>query len=144
MGELVLITQIAGRRVAIRSRDIQSVVELEAVVHVPMAPDFVLGLTALRSRALTVIDARAALGVTCDLATPDTRAAVVDVAGHSYALVVDRVCDVVESIEAKEMPATTLGPEWDRVASAMVETPTGPALLIDVAALVEGNERLAA
>ena len=54
MSELVVIVEIGHRRAALRTGDVQSVVELEAISVVPRAPAFVFGLTALRSSTLTV------------------------------------------------------------------------------------------
>jgi purine-binding chemotaxis protein CheW len=138
MGELFLLATIAGRRAAIRSAEVQSVVEIEAIAPVPRAPDHVAGIAALRSRALTVIDARRALGIAAEAADTDGRAVVCEVAGHPYALRVDRVDDVVEATFETPRPDASLGAAWDRIASALVETPIGPAVVIDVAALVAG------
>ena len=63
MTGLVVIVEVAGRRAALRTAEVQSVVELETISPVPRAPAFVLGLTALRSSTLTVVDAAAAIGL---------------------------------------------------------------------------------
>lgn len=149
MGETLLMTMIGGRRAAIRAADIQSVVELEQIIEVPAAPDYVAGLAALRSRALTVIDACKAIGVSCSLPMEQRRAAVVDVAGHAYAILVEQADDVVEARAEAVRPDVKLGDGWDSIASGVVETGIGPAILIDIAALVAGaglagNQSLAA
>ena len=56
MNELLLIVSIAGSRVALPAVAVESVVELEALIPVPRAPEHLAGLSALRSRVLTVID----------------------------------------------------------------------------------------
>lgn len=138
MGETLLMTMIGGRRAAIRAAEIQSVVELEQIIEVPAAPVHVAGLAALRSRALTVIDACKAIGVDCSVPMGQRRAAVVDVGGHGYAILVEQADDVVEATAEAIKPDVTLGDGWDRIASGVVETGIGPAILIDVAALVAG------
>lgn len=139
MGELHLVVTIAGRRAAIPGAQVQSVVELERIVPVPQAPPHIAGLAALRSRALTVVDARAALGLNPALWETEGRAAVTMVDGHAYAILVDKVEDVTE-ITGEPTPAgASLGPAWDMVAQGLVETPVGPAVLVDIAQLVCGS-----
>ena len=61
MDSLKLIARIAGQRIALTADAVESVVEIEAITPVPLAPPHVAGLAALRSRVLTVIDSYAAL-----------------------------------------------------------------------------------
>jgi purine-binding chemotaxis protein CheW len=65
-------------------------------------------------------------------------AAVVELDGHHYALIVDLVEDVVEALSDPAPVRAAMGPGWERVSQGMVETETGPLLLIDVAALLAG------
>jgi purine-binding chemotaxis protein CheW len=92
MNALVLMVQIGGRRCAIAAEDVRSVIDLGTIAPVPRAPAFIAGITALRSQALTVIDCRLALGLSDEIWPCDSRAAVVAVDGHSYAL---RTCELV-------------------------------------------------
>ena len=55
MNELLLIVTIAGQRVALPAAAVESVVELDTLIPVPRAACHVAGLSALRSRVLTVI-----------------------------------------------------------------------------------------
>ena len=59
-------------------------------------------------------------------------------------LIVDLVEDVVEAQSAPQPVRATMGDGWERVSGGMVETETGPLLVVDVAALVAGAERQAA
>ncbi len=137
MGELLVMTIIAGRRAALRAADVQSVIEIERIHPVPRAPNFIAGLAALRSQSLTVIDCRKSIGLARGAAA-DCRAAVVELGGHPYALLVDSVVDVVES-RSEPMPLPGgFGEGWSRVAIGMVETEDEPALLIDIARMVAG------
>jgi purine-binding chemotaxis protein CheW len=65
-------------------------------------------------------------------------AAVVELDGHHYALIVDLVEDVVEALSDPTPVRAAMGSGWERVSQGMVETETGPLLLIDVAALLAG------
>jgi purine-binding chemotaxis protein CheW len=137
MADLLVMTEIAGRRAAFRAVEVQSVLEIENVSPVPRAPDFIAGLTAMRSRSLTVVDCRKSLGLPAET-PPDSRAAVVEIDGHLYALQVDKVEDVTEAKSAPVPINGGFGKAWERVALGMVETAEGPALLIDIEQLVSG------
>lgn len=145
MNGLVLLLTIAGRRAALRTAEVHSVVELDALAPVPQAPGFVIGLSALRSITLTVVDAAAALGLAAP-ARPavGARAAIVDHAGHRYALVVDDIHDVAEqSSEPRPVPGEA-GPGWQRASEGLIETAHGPALLLSLEMLLSGPAPLAA
>ena len=92
MSELFLIAHIAGRTVAIGSEQVESVVDIGEIIAVPRSPAMVRGLAALRSRVVTVIDTRIALGLTG--ATGVSRAVIVREDGHHYAMLVDALDDV--------------------------------------------------
>lgn len=144
MSDLLLLAYIGGRKAAFRAQDIGSIVELTDIAPVPRAPEFVAGLAALRSKALTVIDSRKALALPSSAQPADARAPVVEVDGYAYALLVDRVEDVVPAVGQPSPPPATLGSEWTRIARGVIETGTGPAILIDVAALIAGPRRAVA
>jgi len=140
MNELLLIVSIAGSRVAFPAAAVESVVELDALIAVPRAPYHVAGLSALRSRVLTVIDCQRALelGVTTLDDGNLHEAAVVELDGHHYALTVDAVEDVVEALSDPAPVRAAMGAGWERVSKGMVETEEGPLLLVDIAAIVAG------
>lgn len=136
MRNLVVMAQIAGRRCAFGTHEVQSVIELGAITPVPAAPPHIAGITALRSKPLTVIDSRQALGFNSEDWELDNRAIVVAVQGFSYALKVDRIEDVTSEVtKPSEIPGG-FGPQWTYVSSGMIETMTGPALLVDVPKII--------
>jgi len=83
------------------------------------------------------------LGVT-DCSDGIREAAVVELDGHHYALIVDVVEDVVEALSDPSPVRAAMGAGWERVSAGMVETEAGPLLVIDVAALISGVEAKAA
>jgi purine-binding chemotaxis protein CheW len=145
MNELLLIVTIAGQRVALPADAVESVVELDTLIPVPCAAPHVAGLSALRSRVLTVIDCRRSLelGVT-DCVGGVREAAVVELDGHHYALLVDLVEDVVEAQSEPSPVRAAMGAGWERVSAGVVETEAGPLLVVDIAALISGVEAKAA
>ena len=145
MNQLLLIVTIAGSRVALPAAEVESVVELDTLIAVPRAPAHLAGLSALRSRVLTVIDCKRSLelGTTDFAADQLLEAAVVEVDGHFYALLVDAVEDVVDALSDPVAVRAAMGAGWERASQGMVETEEGPLLLVDIAALVAGSERSA-
>lgn len=141
MNELLLIVTVAGRRLALRASEVQSVIEIGALAPVPRAPLHIAGLSALRSRVLTAIDCRRCVGVAADAETaPAAYAAVVEHDGHSYALLVDAVDDVSTSLSGVQIVRAPLGQGWEAMTQGMVETAEGPRLLVDVGAMIAGPD----
>lgn len=134
MNMLVLIATIAGQRVALDAAKIQSVVDLWQVVPVPLVPEHVVGLAAVRSRVLTVIDAAAAIGLRAT--ATGNRAIVIEADGHSYALRVDAIDDVASVVGEVAPFDAGLGVAWAAVALGTVDTDFGFALLVDPASLI--------
>jgi purine-binding chemotaxis protein CheW len=139
MNELLLVVTIGGERVALPAAAVESVVELDTLIPVPRAPAHVAGLSALRSRVLTVIDCMRSLELgTSECSDGIREAAVVEFDGQHYALIVDLVEDVVESMSDATPMRAAMGPGWERVSLGMMDTEEGPLLLVDVAALIAG------
>lgn len=138
MNQLLVMTQIGGRHCALPALEVQSVIDVGEVTPIPRAPEWVIGLAALRSQALTVIDCRAAIGLDLAGLATDHRASVVRIEGHSYALKVDVIDDVATASGALTVLPGGFGPLWDRVARGMIETDRGPVLLLDLPALIAG------
>lgn len=143
MSELLVLAIIAGKRCAFRASDVGSIIEAGAIAPVPRAPEQVVGITALRSQAMTVIDCRTAIGEQPSAYPSDNHLAVVEVAGYSYALQVDMIDDVTNSqSELTPVPGGS-GKQWNRVGQGMMETDRGPVLLIDVSQIIAGIEEKA-
>jgi purine-binding chemotaxis protein CheW len=145
-GELLLVASVAGRNVALPAADVASVSELEKVTQVPRAPAWVEGIGAQRSRALTVVNCHRAIGLPGEpaIGDGDARCIVVKLDEHLYALRADRILDVtIAQSDVGPLPAG-LGAEWRAVATGVIETQFGPAVMLDIAAVIAGPERLAA
>ena len=139
---LLLIAHLGGERIAFPAALIEAVVEIESLTPIPAAPPHIAGLTALRSRVLTVIDP---LGGGPREGRDRPREAVVVVHdNHPYALLVDGVEDVVEATsEVRAAPAALAG-DWARSAAGVVETGGDLLLVGDLAALIAGPPAAAA
>ncbi len=142
--QLFLIVRLAGRRVAFPAAEVEAVVELEGITPAPRAAPHVAGLSALRSRVLTVIDGLASLELSCAAAQGLIEAIVVNSGGHPYALLVDEVEDVVEADGAPVPVRAPIGAGWDRVAIGMAEVGADLLLLVDPHLIIAGPAAQAA
>jgi len=134
---LYLIARVADETVALPCSEIGSVVEVDEISAVPRVPDHVAGLFALRSRVLTVIDTRASLELGPIDRDGVKTAIIVEHEGHSYALLVDEVEDVIEVGTPESCPAL-LAASWRRVSKGTIRRGDEAILLVDPAILVNG------
>lgn len=140
---LFLLAQIAGRTVAIESDQVESVVDIGAIVPVPRADRQVRGLAALRSRVVTVLDTRAALGLEPG-PNAASRAVITIVDGHHYAVLVDALDDVAPFELAPLAAGIVLDKGWLSVGRGIVERDGEPILAIGLSALIPRGLALAA
>lgn len=138
MKTLALIVRMADETVALPADLVESVVEIEAMSHIPLAPPRFAGLAALRSRVVTIVDPRAALG---DVAVPPDMpfsAVIVQIDGHPYGIIVDDVLDVVPP-DGPLRPANGMaGSRWAMAALGTVLMDDRQYLVVDPARLVAG------
>jgi purine-binding chemotaxis protein CheW len=141
MTEMMLVVEIAGCCAAIPALSVNSVIDLASITPVPRAAPHVAGLSALRSRPLTVIDCRVALGIEPAVLPPALRrAVVVEHEAHLYALLVDAAEDIVTVLADPEPLGADPGLGWRDAANGRVETEAGALLLLDVTSLIEGSK----
>lgn len=136
---LFLVARIAGRGIAIDVAQVDSVVDVGVVVPVPRSDPAVRGLTALRSRVVTVIDTWAMLGLAAPAHAADRpaeRAIITRIADYDYAILVDALDDVAPFIASALPPGLALDGGWARAARGVVDDARGPMLVIDLTALV--------
>jgi purine-binding chemotaxis protein CheW len=142
MNGLFLLARIAGESVALPVSAVGSVVEVDDVTAVPRVAPHIAGLFALRSRVLTVIDTKAALGLGMMARNEDMIAIVADHDGHSYALLVESVDDVIEA--GNPDPCPVIAPCWRRVADGTIVHDDRVLLVVSPAAFIAGPDALAA
>ncbi|MDQ2877828.1 MAG: chemotaxis protein CheW [Pseudomonadota bacterium] len=136
MSELYLIAHIADRAVAIAAAQVESVVDIGDIVPVPGACRQVRGLAALRSRVVTVIDTRVALGLAPVERDDGLRAVITRHEGHHYAILADTLEDVAPFVATPLPNGVTLEAGWRAAGSCMVERDGEPTLVIDLRTLI--------
>ncbi len=126
----VLLVRLAGQRIALPALAIDSVIDLDTISPVPRAPSHIIGITSLRSRALTVIDCAKMLGLNEYERDDGQQGVVFSFEEHDYALLVDAVEDVVEALTDPVPVPGGAGEIWSNISDGLIETHVGPAMLI--------------
>lgn len=143
MTSLYLIARFAGRTVAIASEQVDSVVDVGTVTPVPRSQAIVRGLTALRSRVVTVVDTPVALGLPPG-SSDARRAVIVHADGHPYALLVDALEDVAPFTLHPLANGTVLAPAWRSIALGLIDRDGEPVLAVDLLGLLPSGTAAAA
>ncbi|CAH0351009.1 hypothetical protein SPH9361_01390 [Sphingobium sp. CECT 9361] len=144
MNQLYLFACVAGTPIAVRTEEIEAVVKLTDISPVPGMPPHIAGLSALRSRVLTMIDVAALIR---GVPTPHEQrelAIIADISSHSYGLIVEGVSDICTVSEGPLPLRGRLSPAWMPFAQAIVENEGEPHLLVSLASFIDPALTLAA
>jgi len=136
MTELFVLGWIGEQRIAFEATSVEAVVDIAMVVSVPMAADHVVGLAAIRSQVITVIDGSVAAGGR--RGAPTGRAIVAAIDGHRYAIRVDRVDDVIAADFHPISESIPLAKHWRAFAAGVIETDGSFVVVIDAARIIAG------
>jgi purine-binding chemotaxis protein CheW len=133
MTMMVLLVLIGDQLAAIEATHVETVADIAAVVPVPLAPPHVLGVAAIRSEVVTVVEPGRLVGAAP--VAPTGRVVVCAIDGHRYGFRFDAVEDVAQCTPA-DVGALRLDPIWSRMARAVVLVDPRFALLLDPEQLV--------
>jgi len=142
MSNLYLIATVAGQKVACDAAHVQSVIDVDAIVPVPLAQPHIAGLCAVRSLVYTVIDVATAAGAPSEMAS--RRAIVVTHGGHNYALRVRGVDDVFTTEEPAQPLDYGVGAGWLALCSGYIATADGMALVFEPERVIAGGAAITA
>lgn len=138
--ELHIICHIGSEAVALSASAIESVDRIGAVTSVPGAPASVMGLVAMRSRILTLLDCAVIAGE-----VPDATAqamAILSVDGHGYGLALAAIEDVLPLTHIRPLP-TAVAPRWHCLSPQLVDFHGRTLLVIDPVRIVAAASVLA-
>lgn len=138
MDKLYLLAMLAGTRVAVETGEVEAVVKLTDISPVPGMGAHVAGLSALRSRVLTIIDVTAIVHGRPTPVEQRGLAIIAAISGHSYGLMVDSVSDICRVPEGELPLRGQLDAAWAPYARAIVEHDGHPWLLVSLAGFIEG------
>jgi len=134
MNEIVLVGAIADQKIAFRASAIEAVVDIASVVAIPFAPPHVVGIAAIRSQVVTVVDCGIAVGGIACGATGRSVLTLID--GHRYALRIDAIDDVATHRVLDGQADFPMSGPWSALSAGRIDLGDRFALLIDPAALV--------
>jgi len=141
MSGLYLFARIAGTPVAIPTEDVEAVVRMSELSPVPGVAGYVAGLSALRSRVLTIVDASALITGSApvtigDDGSKENYAIVCDISGHSYGILVDDV-DGIRTVTNPVLPVCgKISEIWLPYVSGAIED-QGQYFLLSLTGLLE-------
>ena len=139
---LYLVCCVDGTWIGLPAAQVEAVVKVGEIIHIPHAPNAVRGLVAIRSRLLTVVDTAVVAGAAGVAASADAATgmaetmAVLSIEGYGYGLTLDVVDDVVE-FSAFQPILANLSTGWRRLASHMVDYRGRIILIVDPQTLVD-------
>lgn len=107
-----------------------------ALSPVPHAPDMVRGLSVMRGQLATAIDLRARFGLPQHHHPERTTALAIDHDGERYALLVDKVEDVL-SLPASQPTASAQDPLWEGVIAGIIHRDDDTVVVLDAAAVID-------
>jgi purine-binding chemotaxis protein CheW len=131
--------EIAGRLFGAPVADVHDVFKLTSVTPVPRARADVAGLTNLRGRIVTAIDARLRLGLAAREGDYQGAMAIgVEREGESYGLVVDAVGEVLRLSRAQfETSPGSLDESWRDIAQGVFRLESGLLVALDIAKMLD-------
>lgn len=133
--DLHLIGYLGGRGVLFNARQVDAVVDVGEIVPTPGAAPAVRGITALRSRVVTVIDTWQVLGLPAPT-TERHRAVTTSVEGQLYAVLLDGMEDVAPVEVMPLASGVAVGDRWSMVAAGSAVRDGEPMLVVDLPRLI--------
>jgi len=116
----IVIFNLGKEKFALFTDQVKSIEEMQDIVPVPMAPDYLSGLINLRGEITTIVDLRRRLHMENNPTSPDVVIIIVDFKQETAGLIVDKV-ESVETVRAepKDVPdnirKTANGRFYDKV-----------------------------
>ncbi|WP_336969959.1 chemotaxis protein CheW [Sphingobium aromaticiconvertens] len=139
MSQLYLFATLAGTRIAVETQEVEAVVRLTEISPVPGMGAHIAGLSALRSRVLTIIDAAALIRGASTPSEARGLAIIANISGHSYGIMVDGVTDICTVPDGALPVRGRIDPAWAPFARGIVESDEGPCLLVALAGFIDAG-----
>jgi purine-binding chemotaxis protein CheW len=131
---------VDGQAFGVPVLTVQDILVPERIAPVPLAPSAVCGSLNLRGKIVTVVDVRSRLGLPAYAGELRQMGVTVEHQGESYALLVDRVGDVVTlAADRYEERPSTLDPLWRDLARGLYRRDDDLIVVLDVARLLTLN-----
>ncbi|MFC7053599.1 chemotaxis protein CheW [Hansschlegelia quercus] len=137
--------EVAGETFGIAIERVREVFTPDRLTHVPLAPHEIAGVLNLRGRIVTAVDMRSRLGLPRRDEADKPMAIGIDHRQEAFALLVDRVGDVLDlPADGQEAPPTSLDPRWIHVAEGVYRLDSRLLLILNVERALDTQSALAA
>lgn len=133
--------ELRGQELALPIADVRETLPIQPITRVVLTPACLAGVFSLRGEIVPAID----LGVLLGLPRTETgdeggrRIVVVDHAGSTIGVVVDRLRDLRTLTEALEPPPPNLPPAVAQLLLGIAATPTGTVRVLDAKAILNAE-----
>jgi purine-binding chemotaxis protein CheW len=108
MEKQMVVFQLSNEHYGVDIASVDSIIRMQAVTAMPLAPDFCEGVTNLRGTVLPVIDLRKRFGLPSAEATKETRIVVTETNDTMVGMMVDAVIEVQSIPESDIEPPSPL------------------------------------
>ncbi len=134
---LIVSLQVGGQLCGLPVQAVRDVLGPQTITRVPLASPEIAGNLNLRGRIVTTIDLRKRLNLAISGDTGPAMSVVTEHGPELYALLVDRVLEVVSVAERRLAPLPpTLAAGWSRFGTGVYQLPEGLLIMLDVGRLL--------
>ncbi len=128
--------ELRGQELALRIEDVRETLPLQPITRVVLTPPCLAGIFSLRGDIVPVVDLAALLGLSHTELGDDSRIVVVDHAGSTIGVIVDRLRDLRALAEPLEPPPQHLPPTVAALLLGVAATLTGTVRVLDARAIL--------
>lgn len=140
----LVVFDLAGEVYGVDINSVREIIRMQAVTHVPNAPDFVEGVINLRGRVIPIVDLRKRFGLNVSDETSDTRVVVVDIAGQNIGIIVDAVIEVLRlGADAIEPASSLITTEDSYYLEGIAKLNSKLLILLDLDRVLSSEEQVA-
>ena len=143
-GELVQVVsfQLGSEEYGVDISQVQEIIRMVEITHVPRAPKFMEGVINLRGQLIPIIDLRTRFGMTRIDATKSTRIIVTEIGNKRVGIVVDAVSEVLnipmENVEDAPEMIAGVGTEYIQGVGKMGDRLI---IMLDLTMVISGEEK---
>ena len=133
--------RLAQEEYGIEITQVQEIILMGEITHVPQTADYIKGLINLRSTVIPIVDLRLRFGLKQKDTTDETRIMVVNVSGKTIGIIVDAVSEVLRigQDQISPPPATVAGLGREYL-TGLVKLENRLLILLDINKILGGEE----
>jgi purine-binding chemotaxis protein CheW len=135
---------LAGEEYGLEILAVHEIIGLMSITRVPRTPEYVRGVINLRGKVIPIIDLRVKFGMPAAEGASDTCIIVVQLRGVQMGVVVDRVSEVLDIVDADVEDAPSFGADIDTdYLLGIAKTSGRVRLLLDIDRVLSSQEVIA-